>query len=323
MNSEKIDVLVIGAGIAGLLAAHELTNQHGLRVAILDKSRGVGGRMATRRDGEAAYDHGAQFFTVRNPRFKQWVDRWLEQGLIKLWFDQLADEAPLMRYAAMPSMTAIAKQLAVGLELHRESQVVSAQRADGEWTLVTKSGATYQAPKLLINAPVPQAMEIIDAGGIQLATADEQFLRSIHYAKCIVAMVELNRPSGLPAPGRIKFDDQEPISWMGDNQQKGVSMRPAITIHSGPAFAEKYFDAPDDVRLPLLVAAAKPWLKAEILSVKGHRWKFAHRLTEHDRDFFGDPPLGLWMAGDSFNAPRVEGAAMSGLLAADAIAATI
>jgi len=321
MTEKPIDLLVIGAGIAGLLAARELTDKHHWRVAILDKSRGVGGRMATRRDGEATYDHGAQFFTVREPRFRQYVDQWLEAGLVETWFDQMANESPIIRFAAKPSMTAIAKRLVTGLEMHRQAKVVSAQHANGQWTLTTEDGQHYRAPRLLINAPVPQALEILQAGKIALPPSDEEFLHSIRYAKNIAAMVELDRPSGLPSPGRIKFDDPEPIAWLGDNQQKGVSAKPAVTIHSGPEFAEKYFDAPDDERLHLLVEAAKPYLHGNVVNVKGHHWKFAHRLTEHDRDFYANHELGLWMAGDSFNAPRVEGAAMSGLLAADDLAA--
>lgn len=319
MTSKSIDLLVIGAGIAGLLAARELSDKHGWRVAVLDKSRGVGGRMATRREGDASYDHGAQFFTAREPRFKEWVDRWVAAGLVETWFDQMASgDEPLIRFAAKPSMTAIAKHLVTGLELHREAKVLSAQRESGEWKLNTETGAVFRAPRLLINAPVPQALEIL--AGVRLPSKDEEFLRSIRYAKCIAAMVELKSPSAIPSPGRIKFANQEPIAWIGDNQQKGISKKPAVTIHSGPAFAEKYFDEPDDVRLPLLVAAAHPYIKAEVVSVKGHRWKFAHRLTDHNHDFYANHELALWMAGDSFNAPRVEGAAMSGLLAADDLA---
>ncbi|WP_309387795.1 NAD(P)/FAD-dependent oxidoreductase [Cerasicoccus frondis] len=322
MANDSIDLLVIGAGIAGLLAARELTDKHGLRVAILDKSRGVGGRMATRRDGDATYDHGAQFFSVTEPRFKAWVDQWLRQRVVKLWFDQFANEAPMLRYAAVPSMTAVAKKLVEGLELHRKAKVVSATYASEEWVLKTEDGNIFRAPKLLINAPVPQALEILDAGGVSLNADDDAFLRSIQYAKTIAAMVELDGPSGLPAPGRLKLNPPEPVSWIADNQLKGVSDLPAVTIHSGHAFAEQYFDEPDAVRLPILVEAARPYLKSKITSAKGHRWKYAHRLTEHDRDYFAAASLGLWMAGDSFHAPKVEGAAMSGLLAADDIAAS-
>ena len=80
-----IDVLVIGAGISGLLCASEL-QRAGVSVRVLDKGRGVGGRMATRRMGGGRFDHGAQFFTVREPSFQSYVDEWLQAGVIQEWF---------------------------------------------------------------------------------------------------------------------------------------------------------------------------------------------------------------------------------------------
>ena len=84
-ETDTTDVLIIGAGIAGLLCATEL-NKTGRSVRILEKGRGPGGRMATRRMGKARLDHGAQFFTVRSHSFQRYVDEWLEAGVIREWF---------------------------------------------------------------------------------------------------------------------------------------------------------------------------------------------------------------------------------------------
>ena len=75
--------LIIGAGMAGLSAGQQLTSR-GAEVIIIDKGRGVGGRLATRWSDtpegvRAFYDHGAQFFTVRTPLFQSFVDRWREE----------------------------------------------------------------------------------------------------------------------------------------------------------------------------------------------------------------------------------------------------
>jgi photolyase PhrII len=51
--------IVIGAGLSGLTAARTLREQ-GVDVTVLEKARGAGGRMSTRRDGEHRFDHGAQ-----------------------------------------------------------------------------------------------------------------------------------------------------------------------------------------------------------------------------------------------------------------------
>ena len=83
--AEISDVLILGAGISGLCCAGDLT-QAGLRVTVIDKGRGIGGRFANRRIGEATFDHGAQYFTARDPRFQQFVAEWEKQGLVREWY---------------------------------------------------------------------------------------------------------------------------------------------------------------------------------------------------------------------------------------------
>ena len=85
-----MDVVVIGAGMSGLVAARELVAA-GARVRVIDKGRSVGGRLATRRIGDARLDHGAQFFTVRTPAFQQRVDDWLDRGLVRVWTHGFGD----------------------------------------------------------------------------------------------------------------------------------------------------------------------------------------------------------------------------------------
>jgi predicted NAD/FAD-dependent oxidoreductase len=79
-----LDVAIVGAGVARLTAAPALRDR-GLRVLVLEKSRGLGGRAATRRRGEGRIDHGAQFFTARDARFRARVDTWLATGDVLVW----------------------------------------------------------------------------------------------------------------------------------------------------------------------------------------------------------------------------------------------
>src|SRR5262245_8777025 len=85
-----MDILIVGAGIAGLMAAHVLT-ERGLSVALLNKESSVGGRLATRHIGAGFADYGAQFFTVRSDEFREWVDRWLAAGIVYQWTNGFSD----------------------------------------------------------------------------------------------------------------------------------------------------------------------------------------------------------------------------------------
>ena len=61
-GGEMWDVAVIGAGIAGLTAARHL-HQAGYRILVLEKSRGLGGRLATRRVDGQPIDHGCRYIS--------------------------------------------------------------------------------------------------------------------------------------------------------------------------------------------------------------------------------------------------------------------
>ena len=84
-NTQHTDILIIGAGLAGLSAASKLSKLD-VEVTIVDKGRGVGGRLAGRRIGDASFDHGAQFMTTRDPRFVAQVQQWLSAVVAEEWY---------------------------------------------------------------------------------------------------------------------------------------------------------------------------------------------------------------------------------------------
>ena len=316
-NTERTDCLIVGAGIAGLIAATTL-REAGVRCCVLEKSRGLGGRMATRRRDGAVFDHGAQFMTVRDPRFRNWMERWVEGGLVAPWYE--LGEAGT-HYRGVPGMTAIAKHLAEGLDIHREVRIEEVRREAGAWKLLTDTGQSYSGAALLLTAPVPQSLALLATGKVEIDAAALKQLRAILFRRCIVALAILDGPSNLSLhQGALKLPG-EPVQWIGDNQRKGVSPDvPAVTIHSTPAFAEEYWDAEDSVRLPRLLEAAAPYLQAGIASCKGHRWGFSEPVTSFDREAFVDADRKLAIAGDGLTGGRVEGAALSGLAAARELA---
>ena len=108
-------VVVIGAGIAGLLAAQQL-HSAGHEVTVLDKGKSPGGRLATRRIGAATLDHGAQFFTVRDAQFDHHVQQWVHDGVVREWCKGFSQHDGHPRYIGTAGMSSIAKYLARDLE---------------------------------------------------------------------------------------------------------------------------------------------------------------------------------------------------------------
>jgi renalase len=171
-SKQAVDVLVVGAGLAGLLAASQLQTA-GHVVQVVEKGRGVGGRLATWRLGPGRGDYGAQFFTVREPQFQAIVEEWLELGLAFEWSrgwaagsaaeSSAADghDDGFPRYAITGGMTAVAKHLAAHLTVHTQTKLTRIRVAGAGWEVVAEDGRTFTARALLLTPPVPQSLVLL------------------------------------------------------------------------------------------------------------------------------------------------------------------
>lgn len=313
-------VIVVGAGLAGLVAARELAAA-GAEVTVLDKGRSPGGRLATRRVSGATFDHGAQFFTVRSPAFATTVTDWLDRGLVHVWnrgFDgQDGDGHP--RYVATNGMNSLAKDLARGLDV-RCSTMVFAVRRDaetGDVSVAIDDGTNHPADAVIVTTPLPQAFALMIDGGVEL---DEQLFRT-EYDRTIGLLVRLDGPAGLPTSGGAQGAD-DVFSFIADNASKGVSAEPAVTFHANPAWSEAHWDDDNDELVEQLTVAARPWLDgAEIVEHSLKKWRLATPRTIWPDPCWTTANGRIIMAGDAFAGPKIEGAHNSGLAAAHTLLA--
>ena len=318
--------VVVGAGLSGLLAAHELQD-NGWRVVVLEKGRGVGGRMATRRVGEGNFDHGAQFFTVRENRFGALVEGLKSAGVVEEWTRGFADangerdEDGHPRYRGSEGMASIPKYLARDLDVRTNERVVEINLRDRVWEVATDSGAREEGSALILTAPVPQSLELASSGDFELSEKAQRELESVSYDPCLALMALLDGPGVVPEPGGVQIKG-EPLDWIGDNYQKGISHTNGITIHGGPEWSREHYDASEEQVSRELLALAGGQLgnpledRARETSLA--RWRYSWVTNAHPDPYLvanEDPPL--LFAGDAFGRPKVEGAALSGLAAAD------
>ncbi len=331
-SNDVYECLIVGAGLAGLSAARVL-HKAGKRILILEKSRGVGGRMATRRIDDCVYDHGAQFFTVRDERFLAASEEWLLAGAATQWtaggfaVDSGAPADGFPRFRGAPTMTGPAKYLARDLPLQGNVAVASVTPADCGWRAVDSTGAQFHARSLLLTAPAPQSLALLRAGGFDLPAPDLEALTAIQYAPCIAVLARLAAPSRLPAPGALQFELAAPdapeveraLAWLCDNQQKGISPSPAVTLHATRQHSRRHLEAPETAAA-LMLSEARPFLGVDVLDYTTHRWRYSVAETLHPaRCLVADVDAPLLFAGDGFGLPRVEGAFLSGLAAAGAL----
>ena len=305
--------------MAGLSAARTLSRL-GRDVVVIEKGRGIGGRLANRRFGGAVFDNGAQFVTQRSPLWEEHISAWLEAGIISEWCPQsVSPEAGLRAYRGHPAMSAMAKDLARGLDVRLQHKATAIHSIKSGWMVEIEDGETLYASSLLITAPVPQAVDLLDAGETLLAQWQRQRMRKVTYEKCLALMAVLKDPSAIPAPGFLKPADG-PLAWLGDNHQKGISEVPAVTIHATPEYSEANWERDRSAVSRELLQAAQPWLGSSVINFQLHGWRYSrpiHKVRETCWVISYDPFLVL--AGDAFGGASVEGAALSGLAASDVL----
>lgn len=315
--------IVVGAGISGLLAATEL-KAAGWRVVVLDKGRGVGGRMATRRVGGGVFDHGTQFFTARSDRFASLVSGWLDAGAAAEWSRGFAgpdgerppDGHP--RYRGDKGMTSVPKLLANDLDVRTGEQVALIRRSDSGWSVRTKSGLEVSGDALVMTPPVPQSLAAL--GGLASDRTRER-LSAVRYAPCFALMALTDEPLDLPDAGGIQIKG-EPLDWISDNARKGISELPALTVHAGPQWSREHLNDPPESVTEALISLAGDHLGVDlaprVTETSLSRWRYSMVIENYPERFLvGSERPPLVFCGDAFGEAKVEGASLSGLAAAD------
>jgi predicted NAD/FAD-dependent oxidoreductase len=319
---------VIGAGVSGLTAASLLTD-HGLRVRVFDKARGVGGRTSVRRQGGLQFDHGAQYFTVQDERFRQRVTAWVDDGIVKEWDGHIVaiengrirPSQPRTRYVGVPAMNAIAKHLSHSLEVSTQTRVTAITRRGDQWLLqddADRDLGSFDA--LIVALPAAQAADLL-TGLPELA----QQVSQCQLVPCWAVMLAFETGLNLPFEGA--FVQNSPLTWIGRNSSKpGRPQTECWVLHASPAWsAEHIEDAPEAV-CDQLLAELQQTVGARSLRpvhAAAHRWRYALPSEPRSVGCLWEETARVALCGDWCQAAEVEGAFLSGLKAAERIISVI
>jgi hypothetical protein len=310
---------IVGAGLSGLMAARTLTAS-GHDVVLFDKGRSPGGRLATRRIGNARVDHGAQFFTTRDPLFAALVQQWIDSGVVYEWCRGFAADGEgdgFARYAVRGGMNALAKHLAHGLDVRCRSLVFGIVRRDHGWRVTLDDASFTDIDALVVTCPLPQTFSLLFGAEVAMP----ETLWRTDYDRTLSLLAVLDGPGSVPHPGGVQGDSV--FTFIGDNRAKGISAAPALTFHANATWSEAHWDQHSATTLDALTELARPWFGgADVVERQLKRWRFATPRSIWPEQCWQPDGVGtLAVAGDAFAGPRVEGAALSGIAAAHAVMA--
>jgi photolyase PhrII len=315
----RLRVAVVGAGISGLICARTL-GDHGTDVVVFEKSRGAGGRMATRRTAEGAqFDHGAQYLTVRDGRFERYVKSWLQDGIVAPWESRIGTltcgrwegtRTTTPRYVGVPGMSAICRHLAADLDIQFGRRVAQPERDHGGWRLRDVAGEHLGVFDCVItSAPAPQSAELLAS-----APDLQQAARAVSMNGCWAALLVFDRSLGLPFDGA--FVHESALSWMARNNSKPQrGSQESWVLHASPVWTSTCLENEPGEALPKMLDAF--WQATAVtprapIYAACHRWRWALPPEPLPHRCLFDSSLRLGACGDWCSGPRVEGAFLSG-----------
>lgn len=320
-------IAIIGAGISGLSIAKLL--EKNADITLFEKSRGVSGRLSTRRIDSYVFDHGAQYFTARTDEFKKFLDPLFKVNVVEKWtprymkFNLLSTktseliEDQEVRYVGTPNMNSICKYLAEGLNVKLNTRIISIKK-DDKWSLTDENENEYHYFDWVIStAPSPQTTALFSKEFIHY-----DHIKSIDMIGAFALML------GFQNPIKHKFDAahilNSDISWISFNNTKPKRFldNTSIVIHSSHEFFDKNLHTETDVIISNLLREASYVIGHDLSCADCkllHPWRYANITTEDKMHSLIDTDLFIAASGDWSAGGRVEGAFVSAYRVANRI----
>lgn len=314
-TKKPFTVAVVGAGIAGLSCAKHLQEQ-GMRVQVFEKSRGVGGRMSTRKTESWQCDHGAQYFTARSSEFRDELKRWQAAGVAEQWLPQLRviDGAQIQvkesrkstqRYVGVPTMTAPARHIAKSLAVDLETHVDGLRRERGGWRLSVRSKGWQEGifDALVLALPAPQALDL-------LKPTRSEFCAIVEAVKMRSAWALMMDFEDSFAPGfDAAFVNSGPIRWLARNLSKPQRQGGNVwLLHASAEWSDMHLEHEPALVKEALIEAFQSIHPAFPSASTLHRWRYADTKSSTGREYLWDSKNKLGLCGDWLNEAKVEGA---------------
>lgn len=323
-RNQKLSVAVIGSGLAGLSCATQL-KAIGLKVQIFEKSRGPSGRVSTRNGDHWSADHGAQYFTARDPLFIEELNTWIQEGIAAIWHPRLKvyedrqwrDSASSQnRYVGFPAMSSLGKNLAKNFNVNYGQTIDQIVRKDGKWILHSAEDGSInqQFDWLVLAIPAPQAFILTHSIDRSIEEKNRVDMQG-----CWTVMACFNERQNTLFDAA--FINEEIISWISRNNSKpGREGLETWTIHANPDWSQQWIELDkEEASKRILECAKNLGFDCQNAQILIHRWRYASGSITANPGFIAHEDTQLGLCGDWLHGGRVEGAWLSGYKLANQI----
>ena len=313
MDIKNKTIAVIGAGMTAA-ACVRILSRHGAEIDVFEKSRGAGGRMATRRLTDTlTADHGAQYFTSETHEFDTFITEMIDHSAISEW--------PVRRdracYVGTPHMNTPVKRAMENIELHANHLVSKMERRGNQWWLTVNDTPRGPYDFVISTIPAPQAQVITT----DISDGFHEVLGRVKIAPSWALMLVFKETL---RTDMISSRSEHPIiGWIGRNSRKaGREFREdSWTVHATAEWSEAFLEISKEEAADKLFKAF-----AEIISTDSkpiiktaHRWRYAQTVKPLGKPYLCDASNTLFIGGDWCLGARVEYAFQSGTAIGNAI----
>lgn len=314
------NIVIIGAGLSGLTAGNILKNY--ANVTLLEKSRGVSGRMSTRRCEPYFFDHGAQFFKARTNEFQSFIAPMIEERVIERWnarFVEIKDKEIIEKqqwgkdcphYVGVPGMNAIGKYLSQGLKTQLGKHVQSIRKQHGKWILEDSQGNELGKYDWAVSAAPAQQASIFLPSSLPFFPK----VNAVKMKGCFSLM--LGFQGALPLEFDAALVRGGDIHWVSVNNSKpGRNDVFCLLIHSTNSWADDHIDDDPNWILNDLCHQTSEIIGYDISKADHkviHRWRYANTEKQGSNTHFIDRNEKIGICGDWFIQGCVEAAFTSG-----------
>ena len=313
------NIAIIGSGLSGITIASELKKK--FNVEIFEKSRGVGGRMSTRKELPFIFDHGAQFFKITKTDFMNFVSELLSERVILPWKFKLAHFEGIRLtkikiignedkfFVGVPNMDSIIKYLAKKIDVMINTKIEKIIKKKNDWFLYDQNNKSYgKYDWVILTLPAEQSRELISK-----TISFYPLLKKIKMKGCFSLMIGMNDPVILDYDAAIIKDSD--VAWLAINSSKPFrTEKYSLLINSSYDFAAKNISSPKEKIINHLLDTTSVVINRQIpesAMIRLHQWRYVEAEKHPDDNFFIDPQNKIGICGDWFVNSRVEGAFIS------------